>query len=220
MPRRTPEQLAHTREQLIAAAGELFAEQGFPNTQIAEIAEHAGVGISSFYRQFENKNELLKVVVKGLFDDLRAQLVEARGPVSEPSPLEHIMAIQRTYDIVFQTLHNRPKVGLTMLRSGYGAALQVETLVWDSINEIVNDLVDDLQRAEDHEVLIIGPKRNFADALIGMVIQLGHRMLAEGEPGPVEAAKFCTRFTIGAMLAFLPKDKLENVTGLMTTLGW
>ncbi len=59
-----------------------------------------------------------------------------------------------------------------------------------------------------------------AGALIGMVIQLGHRMLGEGEPGPVEAAKFCTRFTIGAMLAFLPKDKLENVTGLMTTLGW
>jgi len=220
MARRTQKQLARTREQLIAAAGELFAKNGFPNTQISEIAEHAGVGISSFYRQFENKQALLGIVVKELFDDLRAQLVAARAPIANHTPLDQLLAIQRTYDIVFGTLHSRPKVGLTMLRSGYGATLQVEKLVWDSINEIVDDMVVDLQRAEDNGVLKIDQKRNFADAVIGMVIQLGHRMLAEGSPGPVEAAKFCTRFTVGAMFAFVPKDELEKITTLMQSMGW
>ncbi len=218
MARRTKAQLAHTRETLISAAEELFAENGFSNTQIAEIAEHAGVGISSFYRQFSDKQELLALVVKGLFDDVRAQLTEARRGIAGRSPIEQLMAIQRTYDIVFQTFYNRPKVALTMLRSGYGAALQVDQLVWDSINELVDDLAADLARAEDAGTLRIAQKRHFADAAIGMVIQLTHRMLVEGEPGPVEAATFCTRFTVGAMFAFMPAEHLHRITPLVATL--
>jgi AcrR family transcriptional regulator len=221
MARRSKAQLAETRQSLIDSAGVLFADRGFANTQIAEIAEHAGVGISTFYRQFDNKQQLLELVVKDLFDDLRAQLVEARARIGRQTPLEQLMATQRTYDIVFQTFHNRPNVALTMLRSGYGATFEVENLVWDSINGIVDDMVADMERAEqDGALTAIDRKRDFADALIGMVIQLSHRMLVEGRPGPVEAAQFCTRMTVGAMLTFMPPDKLANVTSLMASLDW
>ena len=46
------------RERLLAAARELFAEQGFEVT-LDDIARHAGVGVGTAYRRFANKGELL-----------------------------------------------------------------------------------------------------------------------------------------------------------------
>lgn len=220
MARRTAAQLAQTRESLIASAEDLFAERGFVNTQIAEIADHAGVGISSFYRQFPDKNALLTVVVQGLFEDLRRQLIEAREHIDSTTPLDQLMAIRRTYDIVFGAMAERPKVALTMLRSGYGVTLSVEELVWDSLTALADDLAADLQRAQDADLLHIERKRDFADALIGMVIQLSHRMLVDGAPSPAEAAQLCTRMTVGAMAAYMPAERIESMAPLLKGLGW
>lgn len=219
MPRRSKAQLAETRRTLIASAQELFAERGFGNTQIADITDRAGVGISTFYRQFADKTELLAVVVKDLFDDLRQQLVDARAEIDSGHPIEQLLTIQRTYDIVFQSFHNRKHVALTMLQSGYGATPAVERMVWDSIDGIVADIAADLERAESRGLVRIQRKRDFGDAVIGMVMRLAHRMLLEGSPTPVEASRFCTRFTVGAMAAFMPKERLDILAPMFTMLG-
>src|SRR5436309_3675716 len=46
------------RERLLAAARELFAEQGFGVT-LDDVARHAGVGVGTAYRRFANKEELI-----------------------------------------------------------------------------------------------------------------------------------------------------------------
>jgi AcrR family transcriptional regulator len=50
----------NTRERLIRAAAELFAEQGFEATTVSEIAERAG-GLTkmTFFRHFSDKREVL-----------------------------------------------------------------------------------------------------------------------------------------------------------------
>jgi AcrR family transcriptional regulator len=219
MARRSKAQLAETRRNLIECAQELFAERGFGNTQIADITDRAGVGISTFYRQFSDKTELLSVVVQDLFDDLRQQLVAARAEIDSSHPIEQLLTIQRTYDIVFQSFHSRRHVALTMLQSGYGATPTVERMVWDSIDGIVEDIVADLERAEARDLVRIERKRDFGDAIIGMVMRLSHRMLIEGSPTPVEASRFCTRFTVGAMAAFMPRERIETLAPLLSTLG-
>lgn len=220
MARRTQAQLAETRESLIEAAERLFAEKGFANTQIAEIAERAGVGISSFYRQFGDKQELLGVIVDGLFEEVRRKLAEARRDIEQRTPLEQLLAIHRTYEIVFEVFAAHPDVAMTMLRSGYGTVVAVERLVWDSIDELVQDMVADLERAEANGLLRMERKRDFGDALIGMVIQLVHRMLVDGSPSAAEAAQFCTRMTVGAMLMFMPAEVLERITPLIAGFNW
>jgi AcrR family transcriptional regulator len=47
------------RERLVVAAVDLFTEQGYDATTVAEIAERAGVTKSTFFRYFPDKRELL-----------------------------------------------------------------------------------------------------------------------------------------------------------------
>jgi AcrR family transcriptional regulator len=47
------------RERLVVAALELFAEQGYDNTTVAQIAERAELTRSTFFRHFSDKREIL-----------------------------------------------------------------------------------------------------------------------------------------------------------------
>lgn len=47
------------RERLVVAAVDLFVEQGYDATTVAEIADRAGVTKSTFFRHFPDKRELL-----------------------------------------------------------------------------------------------------------------------------------------------------------------
>src|SRR2546427_938657 len=47
------------RERMVLAAVDLFTEQGYDATTVAQIAERAGVTKSTFFRHFPDKRELL-----------------------------------------------------------------------------------------------------------------------------------------------------------------
>ncbi|MEU7478636.1 helix-turn-helix domain-containing protein [Lentzea sp. NPDC042327] len=47
------------RERLVRAALDLFGEQGYDNTAVAQIAERAGLTKSTFFRHFRDKREVL-----------------------------------------------------------------------------------------------------------------------------------------------------------------
>jgi AcrR family transcriptional regulator len=57
-----------TRDQLIAAAAEVFAEKGYEKAGVAEIARRAGLTTGAIYSQFSGKGELLLEAI-----DLRAE---------------------------------------------------------------------------------------------------------------------------------------------------
>jgi len=51
---------------IIAAAERLFADQGYANTSIADIAKAAGVSKALIYHHFANKDELLGQITEGV----------------------------------------------------------------------------------------------------------------------------------------------------------
>jgi len=67
MPRWKPDAV----ERLQAAALELFAEQGFERTTVAEIAQRAGLTQRTFFNHFTDKREVLF----GLSSELQQQIV-------------------------------------------------------------------------------------------------------------------------------------------------
>src|SRR4051812_47355075 len=77
------------RERLIVAAVDLFTEQGYDATTVAEIAERAGVTKSTFFRHFPDKRELLVAGQETLSRLLAEGIAEA--PV-KASPLEAVAA--------------------------------------------------------------------------------------------------------------------------------
>jgi AcrR family transcriptional regulator len=96
-PRALRRDAAQNLERLLAAARELFAEQGFEVT-LDDIARHAGVGVGTAYRRFANKGELLDA----LFTEQTVELAAAAATgLADPDPwhglvgyLERSLALQ------------------------------------------------------------------------------------------------------------------------------
>ena len=77
------------RERLVVAAVDLFTEQGYDATTVAQIAERAGVTKSTFFRHFPDKRELLVAGQETLSRLLAEGIAEAPD---NASPLEAVAA--------------------------------------------------------------------------------------------------------------------------------
>jgi AcrR family transcriptional regulator len=77
------------RERLVVAAVDLFTEQGYDATTVAQIAERAGVTKSTFFRHFPDKRELLVAGQETLCRLLSEGIAAAPGSAS---PLEAVAA--------------------------------------------------------------------------------------------------------------------------------
>ncbi|GAA2900549.1 TetR/AcrR family transcriptional regulator [Microbacterium esteraromaticum] len=64
------------RTGVVAAAIDLFAEQGFEATSVEQIAKAAGVSRSTFFRQFGGKEDVVFTDHEALLDELRTFLAE------------------------------------------------------------------------------------------------------------------------------------------------
>jgi AcrR family transcriptional regulator len=65
------------REKILRSALDLFAEKGFDQVLIDEVAARAGVGKGSVYRQFSSKEELYTVAVIEGYADLGNRIAAA-----------------------------------------------------------------------------------------------------------------------------------------------
>lgn len=77
------------RERLVVAAVDLFVEQGYDATTVAQIAERAGLTKSTFFRHFPDKRELL-VAGQEVLSRLLAEGIAAAPDGA--SPLEAVAA--------------------------------------------------------------------------------------------------------------------------------
>ncbi|MUL77116.1 TetR/AcrR family transcriptional regulator [Mycolicibacterium sp. CBMA 226] len=74
----------NARERLEEAALELFAEQGYDSTSVAQIADRAGLAKSTFFRHFADKREVLSAGQE-ILADLFAEGTAATPPSATPA---------------------------------------------------------------------------------------------------------------------------------------
>ena len=72
-----------TREAILAAASDEFAEKGFELASAREICRRAGVNSALLSRYFGSKEALYRIVAKRLFGDLGAPLATLAGGVTD-----------------------------------------------------------------------------------------------------------------------------------------
>ncbi|GAB3795183.1 TetR/AcrR family transcriptional regulator [Humibacter antri] len=82
------------RERLVVAAVELFSENGYDETTVAEIAERAGLTKSTFFRYFPDKRELLVAGQETL------GVLLAEGIAAAPSDATPLQAVAAGLDAV------------------------------------------------------------------------------------------------------------------------
>lgn len=81
---------ASSRETLAEAACELFLEQGYADTSVADIARRAGVSRSSFFNYFASKTDILWAALDERIDALTERLAVADDP-SAIADVEHAL---------------------------------------------------------------------------------------------------------------------------------
>ncbi|MGW4335927.1 TetR family transcriptional regulator [Rhodococcus koreensis] len=81
---RTPEAQAFRLERVLAAAEELALVGGYDAVQMREVAKVAEVSLSTLYRYFPSKDDLIRVVVRDELDRLREDVVTR--PPTQRSP--------------------------------------------------------------------------------------------------------------------------------------
>lgn len=88
MAERTHEETRPKRELILAAARDLFAQKGYEETTIADIAKVAGMAVGTVYLYFRNKHE----VYTGVALDIEATLTRVfQDPALLDLPFEKIL---------------------------------------------------------------------------------------------------------------------------------
>lgn len=95
-PTRHERRKERTRNALIAAAVELFDQQGYDATTVAQIAERADVSTRTFFLHFPTKEDVLLPHVDSRID-AGARIISDRGPDEGPDvvlvrAVEHMLA--------------------------------------------------------------------------------------------------------------------------------
>ncbi|WP_206784496.1 TetR/AcrR family transcriptional regulator [Amycolatopsis sp. MtRt-6] len=83
------------REQIVEAAFELFAERGFTEVTVTDIAERAEVGRTTFFRYFGDKQEVVFADEQQLLNQLaeRQRALPDEAPQSLPAALGQVRAL-------------------------------------------------------------------------------------------------------------------------------
>ncbi|MCL4501196.1 MAG: TetR/AcrR family transcriptional regulator [Deltaproteobacteria bacterium] len=129
LPRREREKLRQ-RQEMLAAALDLFSQKGYHNVSMAEIAEKSEFAIGTLYKFFQNKEDLYRALVLELcdkFEDaLTRALEEAEGEV------EKLRNYVRTKTEVFR--RNLPFIRLYLAESR-GASFNIKAGLDDEIRQ-------------------------------------------------------------------------------------
>lgn len=119
----------HSQAQILAAASRLFAEQGYFNCKVADIAHEAGMSQGNVYWYYPSKEDILKAVLADGFDRVEGVLAEARArPGDALSRLEFV--IQRYLEFA-QERGDFHAITLSLL--GHGGVPLLRQLGFDTL---------------------------------------------------------------------------------------
>jgi AcrR family transcriptional regulator len=83
------------REEIIDAAIEVFAESGYHDAGVADIAKRVGIGHSTFYRHFDNKRAVLDEVINTVIQRAATALAAENAPRAAETLAEYRGQVSR-----------------------------------------------------------------------------------------------------------------------------
>jgi len=166
----------NARERLETAALDLFVENGYEETTVAQIADRAGLNRATFFRHFADKREVLfggEDVLSGLFADA----IRAASP--DATFIECLQAALAAAEVVM-TPHRRATAARRVLVVAANSELQERGLLKRA--RIANSITAVLrERGADELTARLGAEMG----ILAFSVALGQWMEAnDGEPFP------------------------------------
>lgn len=112
MANRLERRKAQTRTALVRAA-QAFVAAGKLNVPVLEITRAADVGMGSFYNHFDSKEQLFRVAVNDVLDDVGALLDKLTDADEDPAE-----TFARSFRLVGRLFRQRPNMSRVLLNAG------------------------------------------------------------------------------------------------------
>ena len=169
----------NTRERILDAALNIFANKGYYNTRLDEIVAESDTSKGAIYFHFPNKERLFLALVDQFADLLERQVIEAIG--QEPAGMGRVQAALETCLETFGK-YRRPAKILLVQAVGLGATFENKRLE-------VNDRFARLIETYLQEAVTVGDinpvdTEMVACAWMGAIYNVIIRWVYTGEPEP------------------------------------
>ncbi|MFS3127624.1 TetR/AcrR family transcriptional regulator [Nocardioides sp. Bht2] len=131
---RTERKKAELRREILDAAFEAFAEQGYHATGIAEIAARLGIGHGTFYRYFANKRDIVEHVVTATMDRIIGALTAENAPGAVDTLAGYREQSRRIADTLGEIITHDPRVPRMLIVEAPGIDPQMADRILDFLD--------------------------------------------------------------------------------------
>jgi AcrR family transcriptional regulator len=199
------EDKSQRRDEIMAAAKNVFARKGFHNTTIADIAKEAGLAYGSVYWYFDSKDDLFHALMAVEEQALRAHVTAAVGASTDGYGEQPFRtAVQATLEF-FEA--DKATVKL-LFRDAYALGDRFEKHLGGIYERFIDDIETFIVAAQEQGQVVVAPARMVAYTLAALIGQLAHRRLSTDDG--VNAAEVAD-FVVGLVLNGLrPRDTSPN----------
>lgn len=173
------EDKSQRRDQIMTAAKEVFARNGFHATTIADIAKQAGLAYGLIYWYFDSKDVLFHSLMAAEEDALRAHLADAlvaAGGSADSIGGEVLFraGVQATFEF-FEA--DKATVKL-LFRDAHALGDRFEKHLGGIYERFIDDIETFIVAAQERGEVVAAPPRMVAYTLAALVGQLAHRRLS------------------------------------------
>lgn len=170
------EDKSERRDEIMAAAKEVFARKGFHATAIADIAKQAGLAYGSIYWYFDSKDELFHALMAVEESALRAHVLAALAALAADAGGEARFrcAVQATLEFF-----DADKAAVRLLfRDAYALGNRCEKHLGGIYERFIDDIETVIVACQERGEVVAAPPRMAAYTLAALVGQLAHRRLS------------------------------------------
>lgn len=182
------------RDEIVAAAVRVFAEKGYTEAAISDIAEEADVAVTAVYYHFSGKEELFAAAMRSALDSISIVVEEAR-PTGTSTGSDGADGLRAVIDAVWNWVDDHPHVAALVHIQLPGATPQLQSIRFDFLErherrayEYLSDPDGDTRPAAVRTAAGTLNMRTLIDALMAIhAMRLAHGPLSELPPAALRA---------------------------------
>lgn len=163
-----------TRAQLLDAAFKLFVANGYAGTSLTDVASLAGVGRTTLYEYFPNKEELYLRMIEDLVPPI---LTEAMARIPEAPVRERIELVYRE---CFREIVGHPDVAHALFLVGRELPSESRDQMWHSLDPVRDELLRLCELGVDQGIFS-GDARLLQQSVADLLVGAADHVLALGD---------------------------------------
>jgi len=173
------EDKSQRRDEIMAAAKEVFARKGFHETTIANIAKEAGLAYGSVYWYFDSKDELFHALMAVEESALRNHVAAALAALGVPAEnVGQEAPLRAAVEATLEYFESDKATVKLLLRDRYALGERFEKHLGGIYERFIDDIESFIVAAQERGEVVAAPPRMVAYTLAALVGQLAHRRLS------------------------------------------